>query len=698
MSVTPMAFADSLRIGSIDYISPDKFEVLLDIEAPDAVALNTGAPRAFPRVNGYVLVPTEGGFAVGQIEWISVERSPYPQRRGMRDFGLVDMPYPMRKMSLTPVGILSAAATKDLTNSYSFRRGIQSFPTVGDPVLLPTTEQLRSIVESGENRRVAIGTSPLAADAEVRIDPDRLFGRHLAVLGNTGSGKSCSVAGLIRWSLDAARLSRDGSKVAGSPNARFIVLDPNGEYAETFKDLGAKVFSVDPSSGAEQLTIPLWFWNLDEWSAFTQATSRTQRPTLVHALRALRDGRLDSQVTPSHDMRRYLRTVTAVFQVEYRSGSPWGSFPKPKGFFEKLRKLSGDFVTSTEFSKPENEALEALADFAKQLVDARSGQHPNYDFSKREVGELVSKASQAHVAFGGLDTDTDLLDADVPRPFTGDQLLRSLEAHAELLGVAEHVETLVMRVRTLLADSRLRSVMSDASGLEFDGWLDTYIGGDATSGGVTVIDLSLVPAEVVHIITAVIARMTLEALQRYRKLHDGDTLPTVLVMEEAHTFIRRYAPDPEIRSSHEICSHAFEKIAREGRKFGLGLVLSSQRPSELSPTVLSQCNTFLLHRLSNHTDQDLVHRLVPDNMKGLLRDLPSLPSRNAILLGWASELPIAVEVRKLPREQQPRSNDPDFWHVWSGRNDHGEAVTRDVDWTAIAEDWQQRSPAEPDLD
>lgn len=697
MSVTPMAFADSLRIGSIEYISPDRFEVLLDIEAPDAVALNTGSPRAFPRVNGYVLVPTEGGFAVGQVEWISVERSPYPQRKGMRDFGLVDMPYPMRKMSLTPVGILSAATSKDEADPYSFRRGIQSFPTVGDPVLLPTTDQLKSIVESGDNRRVMIGTSPLAADAEVRIDPDRLFGRHLAVLGNTGSGKSCSVAGLIRWSLDAARLNRAAGAVTEPPNARFIVLDPNGEYAQTFQDLGAKVFSVDPSDGAEQLTLPLWFWNLDEWSAFTQATSKTQRPTLVHALRALRDGHLDSQVAPSHDMRRYLRTVTAVFQVEYRSGSPWGNFPKPKAFFEKLQKLSGDFVTNTAFSGPENEALAALAVFAKQLIDARSGQYPNYDFSKREVEELVAKASQAHLAFGGLVTDTDLMDADVPRPFTGDQLIRSLEAHAELLGVAEHVETLIMRVRTLLADSRLRSVMSDAGGVDLDGWLDTYIGGDS-AGGVTVIDLSLVPAEVVHIITAVVARMTLEALQRYRKLHDGDTLPTVLVMEEAHTFIRRYAPDPEIRSSNEICSHAFEKIAREGRKFGLGLVLSSQRPSELSPTVLSQCNTFLLHRLSNHTDQDLVHRLVPDNMRGLLRDLPSLPSRNAILLGWASELPVAVEVRKLPREHQPRSDDPDFWHVWSGHNDHGEAVTREVDWTAIAEDWQQRSPSEPDLE
>lgn len=691
-----MAFADSLRIGTIEYISPDKFEVLLDIEAPDAVALNTGSPRSFPRVNSYVLVPTEGGFAVGQVEWISVERSPYPQRKGMRDFGLIDMPYPTRKMSLAPVGILSPVPSRPLLESYSFRRGIQAFPTVGDPVLLPTTEQLRSIVESGENRRVAIGTSPLAADADVMIDPDRLFGRHLAILGNTGSGKSCSVAGLIRWSLDAARRSRSAGAVEGFPNARFIVLDPNGEYTRTFSDLDAKVFSVEPGDGARRLALPLWLWNLDEWSAFTQATSKTQRPTLVHALRALRDGRLDSQTTPSHDMRRYLRTVTAVFQVEYRSGSPWGNFPKPKSFFEKLRKLSGDFVTSTDFSDPENAAIEALARYAKELVDARSGQYANYDFSKQEVKDLVAKASQAHVAFGGLDTDTELLDADVPRPFTGDQFIRSLEAHAELLGVAEHVETLLMRVRTLLADSRLRSVMSDAGGLDLATWLDTYMGDDSSTGSVTVIDLSLVPAEVLHIVTAVIARLCLEALQRYRKMHDGNTLPTVLVMEEAHTFIRRYIPDPEIRSSHEICSHAFEKIAREGRKFGLGLVLSSQRPSELSPTVLSQCNTFLLHRLSNHTDQDLVQRLVPDNMRGLLRDLPSLPSRNAILLGWASELPVAVEMRKLPRDQRPRSSDPDFWHVWSGQDDRGEKVTRGVDWAEIASEWQGRRPASVD--
>jgi DNA helicase HerA-like ATPase len=178
--------------------------------------------------------------------------------------------------------------------------------------------------------------------------------------------------------------------------------------------------------------------------------------------------------------------------------------------------------------------------------------------------------------------------------------------------------------------------------------------------------------------------MTLEALQRHRRIN-SNILPTVLVMEEAHTFIKRYKDDNEEQNAAAICCQVFEKIAREGRKFGLGLVLSSQRPSELSPTVLSQCNTFLLHRISNDKDQEMVHKLVPDNLRGLLRDLPSLPSRHAILLGWASELPVIVQMNALPEAHRPKSDDPDFWAVWSGK------ATRTVNWKEIADDWQQSS-------
>jgi hypothetical protein len=223
--ITPLAFADSLRVGTVDSVSPDELRVFLDIEAPSDVAINTGMPRPFPRINSYVLLPCDSGFLVAQIEWITIERSQYPKRKGMQDFGIIDLPFPLRKMSLAPLGVLKEQ--KDgKKSSYSFSRGVETFPTAGDPVLLPSQEQLRSVVESGEKRRVKIGTSPLASNAEVSVDPDRLFGRHLAILGNTGSGKSCSVAGVIRWSIEAAKKSIGNAK---KPNSRFIILDPNGE-------------------------------------------------------------------------------------------------------------------------------------------------------------------------------------------------------------------------------------------------------------------------------------------------------------------------------------------------------------------------------------------------------------------------------------------------------------------------------------
>jgi hypothetical protein len=163
-------------------------------------------------------------------------------------------------------------------------------------------------------------------------------------------------------------------------------------------------------------------------------------------------------------------------------------------------------------------------------------------------------------------------------------------------------------------------------------------------------------------------------------------------MEEAHYFVKRYNDDAENNGPTTQCCKVFEKIAREGRKFGLGLVLSSQRPSELSPTVLSQCNSFLLHRISNDRDQELVQRLLPDNMRGILREMPSLPSQYAVLLGWASELPVMVKMRTLPEAQRPQSDDPDYWDVWTG------AKERKIDWKSIADEWQNKKPEESNMD
>jgi uncharacterized protein len=116
-------------------------------------------------------------------------------------------------------------------------------------------------------------------------------------------------------------------------------------------------------------------------------------------------------------------------------------------------------------------------------------------------------------------------------------------------------------------------------------------------------------------------------------------------------------------------------------------MLSSQRPSELSSTILAQCNTFLLHRIVNDLDQALVARLVPDNVAGLLKELPSLPSRQAVLLGWATPIPLLVEMEELAEVHRPRSSDPDFWEVWTGKK------PRAIDWPSLVKDWTGLSQA-----
>ncbi|MDF9408815.1 DUF87 domain-containing protein [Pelotomaculum isophthalicicum JI] len=699
--ITPLAQADSVRIGSVDFVSPDEVKVLLDIEAPNDVALNTGIPRPFPRINSYILIPSESGFLVAQIEWITIERSQYPKRKGMQDFGVIDLPYPLRKMSLNPLGVLRENGKVPKGEpKYSFSRGVELYPTVGDPVLLPSQTQLKAIVESSGNRRVNIGISPLAGNAVVSIDPDRLFGRHLAILGNTGSGKSCSVAGVIRWSIEAAKQERQNTK---SPiNTRFIILDPNGEYSHAFSGLDKvrlfAVEAVEPNEEqgikqVEQLKIPLWFWNSAEWSAFTQATAKTQRPILRRALRDIRMGATvvnTGEETQLLALRRYLSYQIVKMRRDMANNSIKEDATKFGYYLKTLSSdLSNRLAVFPKYNKEIKAIIIAVNDSCqnryKSFVERKSGETVEYytPFENNDIQTVVGPIETLISKIGGIIYQEEGVSEDTPLHFN----VNEFADYIQMLGIEENtsqfIDFLVMRIRALISDRRIREI-SDADDMTLNKWLEDYIcKSNSSEGSVTVIDLSLVPAEVVHIITAVIARMVLEALQRYRKLNGGQTLPTTLVMEEAHTFIKRYQNDSEESSASSMCTRVFEKIAREGRKFGLGLVLSSQRPSELSPTVLSQCNTFLLHRISNDRDQDLVHKLVPDNLRGLLRELPSLPSRNAILLGWASELPVMVQMNYLKEEHRPQSNDPDYWDIWTGKK------VRTADWKAIADDWQQ---------
>lgn len=700
MTITPVEHAESLQIGTVDYVSPDQLKVLVDVEAPEGVALAAGIPRGFPRVHSYVLIAVEGGYVVGQIEWLTVERAPFPKRRGYQDFGVVDLPFPLRRMSVNPLGTL--VSTSEPQRPWTFMRGTESLPTIGTRVLLPSEAQLRAIVQSGARRRVAIGNSRLAGNAEVWVDPDRIFGRHLAVLGNTGSGKSCSVAGLIRWSIEEART------VAGGPaNARFIILDPNGEYARAFKDdaggIRANVFKLGPSDANHaELKVPLWFWSSSEWASFTNAARRTQRPMLQRALRDVRAGQLGQPLDMDSErksrLRRYLSSTLIMLLRDMRSGALRTEASK-LGFVLKATYID----LRSKVADVGDVGLDRVVD---ALLEALKSSHYSFDrngktieafrpFSESVITPVIDAVNASLESLGGVIYD-ETPDENVPIPFKGAELADHLETLAEQEGVSQYVDFLVARMRVLLADVKIRAVVDDDGETDLVGWLQAYMGTEATDGeAVSIIDLSLVPTEVVHVVTAVLARMVFEALQRYRKIF-GVALPTVIVIEEAHTFVRRYRTDSETEDPAQVCCQVFERIAREGRKFGLGLVLSSQRPSELSQTVLSQCNTFLLHRITNDRDQEIVGKLVPDNLRGLLRELPSLPSQNAVLLGWASELPVLVRMKDLPKRQRPQSDDPDFWHVWVGRDDRGDVVKRAPNWIPVASDWQRYEVSQPD--
>lgn len=673
-------------IGAVEFVSPREIKVLLEVNAPQSTAINTGVPQLFPKVNGFVLIPNESGALVGIISWVGIEHSPYPKRKGYKDFDLIDLPFPLRKLSISPLGVL-----KESDGNYEIERGVYSYPSVGDIVVVPNQAQLRAIVQNKDSHaKVKIGISSMAANAPVYISPDRVFGRHIAVLGNTGSGKSCSVAGLIRWSLETAQKElQEGKKL----NSRFIVLDPNGEYGKTFDGLcDVRKFQVvlnekvakDPE--VKQLKVPSWMWNSYEWSSIAQASGKTQRPLLRKTLREVRyGGRLDendSLIAP----RRFLISILVSLRNFERQGiTAIANWPGKNNLGETLQSSTNSLSSFLEnIAEEPKQKIEAIIQTINTVLQRRPKTGNYYPaFELNDIQEVCNSITDSQNVFGEL-ISYQGPDEDSPVFFTNEDFLSHIERLSQENNAQQYMDFFMMRVRSILTDSRIASVIETKSKEEItlEDWLSEYVGKNDDNGSINIIDLSLLPSEILFVIVSVLSRVIFEAHQRFRRM-TGTILPTTLVVEEAHNFIKRYDGDNDEITANKLCSQSFEKIAKEGRKFGLGLMLSSQRPSELSQTVLSQCNSFLLHRLVNDKDQEMVKKLVPDNLGSILNELPILPTKKAILLGWAAPIPIIVEMNTLKEEDRPKSKDPEFWDVWTGIQE------RVVNWKAITDEWQK---------
>ena len=472
------ADAQTRQVGSVVHVSAGVIRVALDIEAPHGVALGSGVPLRFPRVNGLVVVPTEDGAVIAIVHSLSIVPSNFPKRTGLKDYGVVDLPFPARQMDITPLGVLRRDTyVLDGTPSIAIDRGVLTPPTVGAPVLLPTEEELRAVLEgSSVGPRVAIGQAALAREFTVRIDPDRLFGRHVAVLGNTGGGKSCTVAGLIRWSIEASKEHCD------APNSRFVILDPNGEYRDVFSDLAdVRVFRAEPTQqGEEQLRVPAWLWNATEWAAFSEASRGVQRPLLFQALRNLRAG----ETLPDEDPRKLailVRGYLGIVKSDIARGPvAYTGFPATKDFGLRLQAMDASF--SYYEQRLEAGILKAVLNTTIAHISSTVQLHLEQGkywsaFSAPDVEELKRLLDEVDRQLPDVDLETTTSE-DAPIPFD----VADITAHLEVLASGEYsssqfIGSFGLRIRTMLGQMRMRSVVGPvaAQSESLEDWLGSYL-------------------------------------------------------------------------------------------------------------------------------------------------------------------------------------------------------------------------------
>jgi len=670
---------ESLVIGRIEEVAPSSIVISIDVEAPHGTSFAHGALQRFPRVNGFIVLPCEDGAILAIVLWIGIDSDRGPIRS--QPEGVLGLPVPRRRLQAVPLGLLRAAPEE--LGGVRLERGALLFPSVGDPARLPTAAESAAAVPTvgssfieGSYGGLYVGTAPMAGHARVKVSANRLFGRHLAILGNTGSGKSCSLTHLLREAAQQA---------ASSGSYRAIVLDLNGEYGSAFNGLGDDVdirrYAIGESDGEmvvdgnsegtqviHQLRVPYWLWNYREWHAFVDPSGKSQAPVLRQALHMLRTS--TSVGTPQGVVTLVMgRRVVREFQNEQVAPT------SVTGRLFSLEKVmnSCTLISDSTPNPSSKQALQALHGIIKETLAPRRGTKAGYPWifgvegpNQEECRRLLFAFEAALDALGMPNIAGDVSSVDTPFPFDEADLIELLGIIAVNSGpeVAGWIAPMQDRLAVAMSDQRLSSACGHQEGESIEAWITSLLG-SSRGGQISVIDLSLVPAQAQQIVAAVIARLVLETLERHRRI--GTQVPVIIAVEEAHTLIRR-RPDigygEAASGMTDLCREAFERIGREGRKFGLSLVVSSQRPSELSETVLSQCNSYLIHRIVNSRDQDFVRRLVPDNLGALLSEVASYPARTALLLGAAAEIPTLVEVSTLEQRYRPDSADPNFEEAW----------------------------------
>jgi DNA helicase HerA-like ATPase len=460
-------------------------------------------------------------------------------------FGMVNaltMPQPSSPPSPTDIRLMQIDLFGEMVLDEAgkpgpFQRGCAVMPSLGQAVYASTSEDLVRIYSRPSNANVAIGTIHQDSSLPAYIRTDDMLGRHFAVLGTTGAGKSCAVALLLRSILNE------------NPQGHVVLIDPHNEYAAAFGDM-AEVVNIG------NLQLPHWLLNFEEISAVlispNSHTAESEAAILADAILQAKSKTVEEAVFNEH--------LTIDTPVPYR-----------------------------------------LSELARIVDDA--------------MGKLTK--------------------ADGATPY-----LR-LKARIEALRSDR-------RFSFMFAGLTIHDVMASV--------IARFIRIPVAGKPITIIDLSGVPSEIVDVVVSVLVRMVFDfAVWGDRAFG----VPVLLVCEEAHRYVPRDAA-----TGFEPTRRALARIAKEGRKYGVSLGLVTQRPSEISETILSQCNTLFAMRMSNEQDQHFVQKALPEAAAGLINTLSALRPQEAVAVGEGVVLPMRIRFADLAPEHRPHSQGTAFSEAW----------------------------------
>ena len=585
---------DVTFLGLVRRVIGAKVFVEISPEVPSASPIIYGRVYRLGQVGSFVRIPLGFLMLYGVVSMVGASEISKPNE--------MDIPLPLGQRWVE-VQLVGESYGKE-----GFQRGVSVFPTLDDEVHIVTENDLAIIYGALGPSTVEIGVHAASESLPATIDIDKIVTRHAAILGSTGSGKSNTVAGLLRVLTNGV-----------FPNTCIVVIDPHGEYGASLKEK-SRVFSIRDKKNP--LIVPYWALSFDELAWFLvdrRGASESQQD------KGLRD---------------------KIFEEKQKS----------------CRKLKAGPVAVDEIT-PDSPIPFNL----KRMW---------YDFYLREHATLMEKDNWSMIAYKKDDQGCELkgdIEKVIPPQFDppGTGSSKPFRSNKSL-ALSSYLNKIEARLRDKNFDFLLNVGDYDGVKKDLHDLLLSWLGHEHT---VTVFDLGGIPSGVSDLVVGVVTRIIFESMFWGRNLPGlGKQRPLLIIYEEAHAYLPRGIGEQFVAG---YAGSAVRRILKEGRKYGVGAIVVSQRPSELDETILSQCGTFFALRLSNADDQGRVKSMVPDALAGLIDLLPALRTGEALILGEAVKIPSRVRFPLI--EPRPDSGDPEPAKRWQEKRivhpPYNEAIT-----------------------